>query len=91
MELGLSRTHHPEFIIHDSTIFDGVDERQIALALVLAKQKCELMGFQYICLMNSDTIPEKEFSDDFNIEFMDSVIMRLDDSTDTGGLLGIRF
>ena len=90
-ELGASRSHHPDFWIHDSTIFDGVDERQIALALLLAKRKCEEIGFQYICLMNSDTIPEKEFDGQFMATFMDSVILRLDDSTDTGGLLGIRF
>jgi len=91
MELGVSRNNHPEFLVHDSTIFDGVDERQIAQALILAREKCEKMGFQYICLLNSDTIPEKEFGEGFLADFMDSVILRLDDSTDTGGLLGIRF
>jgi uncharacterized protein YydD (DUF2326 family) len=90
-ELGASRTHHPDFLIHDSTIFDGVDERQIALALRLAKRKCVEVGFQYICLINSDTIPEREFDEQFVATFMDSVVLRLDDSTDTGGLLGIRF
>ena len=90
-ELGISRSHHPDFLVHDSTIFDGVDERQIALALTLAKKKAEEVGFQYICLMNSDTIPFKEFDEQFRTEFMGSVITRLDDSTDTGGLLGIRF
>lgn len=90
-ELGTSRSHHPDFMVHDSTIFDGVDERQIALALMLAKKKSEEVGFQYICLMNSDTIPVKEFDAQFHASFMDSVILRLDDSTDMGGLLGIRF
>jgi len=90
-ELSASRNCRPEFLVHDSTIFDGVDERQIALALILAKQKCEELGFQYICLINSDTIPEREFDEQFMTTFMDSVVLRLDDSTDTGGLLGIRF
>jgi len=90
-ELGVSRNYHSDFLIHDSTIFDGVDERQIALALILAKRKCEEIGFQYICLINSDTIPEREFDDQFMSAFMDCVVLRLDDSTDTGGLLGIRF
>ncbi|MEL4106466.1 DUF2326 domain-containing protein [Oscillospiraceae bacterium WX1] len=90
-ELGAFRNHHPDFLIHDSTIFDGVDERQIALALSLAKKKSEEVGFQYICLMNSDTVPDKEFDDQFKASFMESVVLRLDDSTDTGGLLGIRF
>ncbi|MDR2955063.1 MAG: DUF2326 domain-containing protein [Prevotella sp.] len=90
-ELGASRKYKPGFLIHDSTIFDGVDERQIALALTLAKRKCDEIGFQYICLMNSDTIPERELDEKFLTTFMDSVVLRLDDSTDIGGLLGIRF
>ena len=90
-ELGARRANHPSFLIHDSTIFDGVDERQIALALILAHKKSKEIGFQYICLMNSDTIPEREFDEQFMASFMDSIILRLDDSTDDGGLLGIRF
>jgi uncharacterized protein YydD (DUF2326 family) len=90
-ELGATRKCHPDFLIHDSTIFDGVDERQIALALKLAIQKCDEIGLQYICLMNSDTIPKSEFDEHFLSTFMDSVVLRLDDSTDTGGLLGFRF
>ena len=91
-ELGASRSHHPDFLVHDSTIFNGVDERQIALALMLAKAKSDEIGFQYICLLNSDTVPDNEFDSQFKEEFYkESVIMRLDDSTDTGGLLGIRF
>jgi uncharacterized protein YydD (DUF2326 family) len=91
MELGASRSSHPDFLIHDSTIFDGVDERQIALALLLAKKKSEEIGFQYICLINSDTIPKTELDEEFYKEFMDSVILRIDDSDDKSGLLGIRF
>jgi uncharacterized protein YydD (DUF2326 family) len=90
-ELGAARACHPDFLIHDSTIFDGVDERQVALALMLSKMKCNEIGFQYICLMNSDTIPEKELDEQFVETFKNSVVLRLDDSTDSGGLLGIRF
>jgi uncharacterized protein YydD (DUF2326 family) len=39
----------PGVLVHDSTIFDGVDERQIAHALQLAAQASEKYGFQYIC------------------------------------------
>jgi uncharacterized protein YydD (DUF2326 family) len=90
-ELGASRKYRSDFLIHDSTIFDGVDERQIALALILAKKNCDEIGFQYICLMNSDTIPKREFDEQFLETFMGSVVLHLDDSTDIGGLLGIRF
>jgi uncharacterized protein YydD (DUF2326 family) len=90
-ELGASRKCHPGFLVHDSIIFNGADERQIASALMLAKRKSEEIGFQYICLMNTDAIPKREFGEQFMETFMDSVVLRLDDCTDTGGLLGIRF
>jgi len=90
-ELGSLKETFPDFLVHDSTIFDGVDERQIARALKLAKLKSEQIGFQYICMMNSDMIPLNEFDDEFKSAFNDSIILRLDDETETGGLLGIRF
>ena len=91
LELGTNKEKFPDFWVHDSTIFDGVDERQIARALVLAKNKSEDVGFQYICMLNSDQIPDGEFDDDFRNAFSDSVVLRLDDETEEGGLLGIRF
>lgn len=91
MELGASKERYPNFLVHDSTIFDGVDERQIARALMLAKLKSEDIGFQYICLMNSDMIPHEEFDEEFSKIFNDSIVLRLEDETENGGLLGIRF
>lgn len=79
----------PGFLIHDSTIFDGVDERQIALALQLAAKTSEVYYFQYICTLNSDTIPWAEFDPDFDLNSF--VRLRLTDETNSGGLLGIRF
>lgn len=76
-------------LIHDSILFADVDERQKALALQLAARESEKLGFQYICTMNSDAIPTKDFGDDFN--FSSSVRVTLTDATDNGGLLGIRF
>jgi uncharacterized protein YydD (DUF2326 family) len=77
------------FLIHDSIIFDGVDERQTALALQLAKAECEKEGFQYICTMNSDTVPRNDFSKDF--DFDKYVRATFTDASQNGGLLGIRF
>lgn len=79
----------PIFLIHDSIIFDGVDERQKALALQLAKKESKERAFQYICTLNSDTVPYKDFSKDFNLDKY--VRLRLTDATEDGGLLGIRF
>lgn len=79
----------PKLLIHDSIIFDGVDERQVALALELAYKMSEKYGFQYICTMNSDAIPYNEFSESFY--FDDHVCHKLSDTSITGSLLGIQF
>jgi len=76
-------------LIHDSIIFDGVDERQKALAIELACKEAKKLGFQYICTMNSDAIPWGDFTSDF--EFNQFVRRTLTDSSEEGGLLGIRF
>lgn len=80
---------NPGFLIHDSMIFADVDERQKALALQLAKSESSKEGFQYICTMNSDTVPYNEF--DEGVEFDKYVVATLTDAKEDGGLLGIRF
>ncbi len=79
----------PGFLIHDSTIFADVDERQKAHALELAAKTAEAHGFQYICCLNSDSIPPKDFSEGFSLE--PYVRVELTDEGETGGLLGIRY
>jgi uncharacterized protein YydD (DUF2326 family) len=90
-QLWSERDRSPCILIHDSTIFDGVDERQVALALELADRESKRCGFQYICTFNSDMIPRSEFADDFNLNFDSFVRLILTDDSDEGGLLGIRF
>lgn len=91
LELNKNRLKYPNFIIHDSTIFDGVDERQVSRALMLAHNKCEQMDIQYICMLNSDNIPNSEFDDDFNAIFNNAVKLKISDDRENGGVLGIRF
>jgi uncharacterized protein YydD (DUF2326 family) len=85
----------PGFLIHDSHIFDGVDGRQIGLALKLAQSKCEKLGVQYVVAMNSDDLQkirnEEEVSGE-DIFDPSAFIMetRLSDEP-SGGLFGIRF
>ena len=55
--LWANRKPSPRLLVHDSTIFDGVDERQRALALELAAHESEQNDFQYICMLNSDYVP----------------------------------
>jgi len=88
-ELWASRPVYPGFLIHDSTLFADVDERQKAQALELAARESGAKGFQYICCLNSDTLPVNDFSNHFNID--QYVRLRLTDASENGGLLGIRF
>ena len=88
-ELWSEREVNPGLLIHDSNIFDGVDERQIALALELAERKTRECGFQYIVCLNSDTIPYGRFTEGFNLD--DFVRLRLTDNEPAGRLLGIEF
>lgn len=89
-EIGLKNGRGPGFLIHDSHMFDGVDERQIAKALQLGAERAESAGFQYIVTMNSDALPQEGFQDGFDVG---SYVMdtKLTDATDTGGLFGLRF
>ena len=78
----------PGFLVHDSHIFDGVDERQIAGALQLGAKLADEYGFQYIVTLNSDMVPKFPSGFDF-----DSYVNgdTLTDAIDTGGLFGFRF
>lgn len=80
----------PEFLIHDSHLFDGMDSRQVAKALEISARTAEKYKFQYIVTMNSDMVPSAEFSKDFH--FNDYVLpVKLTDATVDGGLFGFRF
>lgn len=75
-----------DFLIHDSNIFDGVDSRQYASALNLIYEKTTKFDMQYICMLNSDSIPDNL---NFNIE--DYVVLELNDNSIEGTLLGFEF
>ncbi|MEU2947686.1 ABC-three component system protein [Nocardiopsis alba] len=78
----------PDFLVHDSKLYDGVDERQVARALELAATVTREEGMQYIVTMNSDDLAKAER---MGFDATPHVIEpRLDDS-DTGGLFGFRF
>lgn len=89
-ELATKRGIGPGFLIHDSHLFDGVDERQVAKALQLGADHAASVGFQYIVTMNSDAVPEDGFRDDFDVWSVVNAT-RLTDEIDTGGLFGVRF
>lgn len=90
MEICVRHGRSPGFLIHDSHLFDGVDERQIAKALEIGAKRAESLGFQYIVTLNSDAVPTEGFSNGFDLtkHFLGT---KLTDATETGGLFGTRF
>jgi uncharacterized protein YydD (DUF2326 family) len=87
-----ARGKGPNFLIHDSHIFDGVDERQIAKALEIGKNLADQNGFQYIVTMNSDTFSGMANNFTNKMEMEACILPEvLTDESDTGGLFGLRF
>lgn len=85
------RSIGPGFVIHDSHLFDGVDGRQLASALMIGQRELAAIGQQYLVLLNSDELPapdDRPEGFDISTSILD---VRLTDATETGGLFGIRF
>lgn len=77
------------FLAHDSIIFDGVDERQIASGIRRAMEFAEELDFQYVLTINSDDLPVAQLGD-YNVSVKDVTVLTLTDAEPSGGLLGIR-
>ncbi|WP_075207632.1 ABC-three component system protein [Archangium violaceum] len=90
MRLVGDRLGGPGFLIHDSHLFDGVDPRQVARALVLGAQVAESRQQQYIVTMNSDIFGNLPLPSELDLQRA-VLPTRLSDETDTGGLFGFRF
>lgn len=78
----------PGFLIHDSHLFDGVDLRQVALALERGSDAADDLRKQYIVTMNSDIFASLPFAPEFGFE--DSVLPKKLDDTEFGGLFGMK-
>ena len=89
MLLSLRRGRSPRFLVHDSHLFDGVDERQVGKALAVGAALAEKHGFQYIVTMNTDDVP-REVPAGFCIDDH-ALDVRLTDAAEDGGLFGFRF
>jgi uncharacterized protein YydD (DUF2326 family) len=79
----------PGFLLHDSHLFDGVDERQVAVALQLGQRAADMTS-QYIVTINSDIFDRLPLPEEVDRK---KVVLstRLSDETETGGLFGFRF
>ena len=78
-----------DFLIHDTLMYDSVDARQRALAFQHAHDVTAALGAQYICTINSDMVPSKDFTEEF--DFNRHVRLTLSDAKPSGSLLGMRF
>ena len=79
----------PDFLVHDSHLFDGVDERQVARAMQLAREVTQTEGIQYIATMNSDDLSK---AIDRGFDPAGSVIPpELNDQYEDGGVFGFAF
>jgi uncharacterized protein YydD (DUF2326 family) len=79
----------PDFLVHDSHVFDGVDDRQLAQALALAVETCAAEGMQYIATINSDDLAKAESRGFDPVQYI--IEPRLTDASADGGLFGFRF
>jgi uncharacterized protein YydD (DUF2326 family) len=77
------------FLAHDSIIFDGVDERQVASGIHRAMQFARELNYQYLLTINSDDLPAEQL-EAHGVPVSDVAVMTLTDSDPSGGLLGIR-
>lgn len=83
------RKSWPGFLIHDSHIFDGVDGRQVAIALQTAHRRLLSVDGQYIITINSDDLEKAEREG--ATSFREFVVKPELDDTEGGGLFGFKF
>lgn len=84
-----SQRNRIDFFFHDSTIYDGVDSRQRAHALLQASKRAQEGNFQYICALNSDMIPYEDFEEGFDIK--NYIRLTLGDQEPADSLMGFHF
>ncbi|MCG3190811.1 MAG: hypothetical protein DIJKHBIC_00031 [Thermoanaerobaculia bacterium] len=89
MRVVSKRAMGPRFLVHDSHLFDGVDDRQVASALAIGQREAQELGFQYLVTFNSDAF---ERVAGLRPVLRGAVLpTRLSDAREDGGLFGFRF
>lgn len=79
----------PKILVHDSLLFDSMDDRQVASCLNIGARLADTIGFQYIVTLNSDRLAAAEAEGFERREYVIDPI--LTDSGEDGGLFGFRF
>ncbi|MFJ8476480.1 ABC-three component system protein [Kitasatospora sp. NPDC094011] len=79
----------PDFLIHDSHLYDGVDARQVKAALELAIQVAGEENMQYIVTLNTDDLDKATRLGFDSAPYVNNTV--LTDEHAAGGLFGFRF
>ncbi|MFF3014022.1 ABC-three component system protein [Streptomyces sp. NPDC057939] len=79
----------PDFLVHDSHLFDGVDDRQVTEALRLASEVADEEGLQYVVTFNSDKLERARLGGFDPSPYV--IEPRLEDTYEEGGLFGFHF
>lgn len=79
----------PHILVHDSLLFDSMDDRQVASCLNIGAHLAETIGFQYIVTLNSDRLASAEVEGFNRGRYVIDPI--LTDASENGGLFGFRF
>ena len=78
----------PDFLVHDSHLYDSIEARQVGSAIRLANQVAEREGLQYVMTMNSDALDRARAE---GPAFSYHQCLTLTDEYGDGGLFGLRF
>lgn len=80
----------PRLLVHDSQLFDAMDDRQVASCLNIGARLAQEYDYQYVVTMNSDRL--RGVADEGAFDPEEYIIEpRLTDREETGGLFGFRF
>lgn len=79
----------PGFLVHDSHLFDAMDDRQLASCLSIGARLSREYDIQYIILINTDRLEAAESAGFDRKEYALSTL--LTDKGESGGLFGCRF
>lgn len=79
----------PGFLIHDSHVFDAMDDRQLCSCLNIGAKLSKEHGLQYIVMLNTDRLESAEAIGFDRDEYPISTV--LTDMGENGGLFGARF
>lgn len=87
--LGSKAGYIPGFLVHDSHLFDAMDDRQLCSCLNIGVRLSVEYGFQYIVMLSTDRL---ESAEEIGFDRADYPIDTvLTDKGESGGLFGTRF